>query len=98
MHRKTSKRRQRAQLTFVYMVMTFAVVASVATLMMIVLGYRFNRYDGKVEQGGLVQFDSRPSGAEVTLDTVQLANKTASKITATAGAHAVTMTKPGYTT
>ena len=98
MHRKTSKRRQRAQLTFVYMVMTFAVVASVATLMMIVLGYRFNRYDGKVEQGGLVQFDSRPSGAEVTLDTVHLANKTASKITATAGAHTVTMTKPGYMT
>ncbi len=97
MHRKTSKRRKRAQLTFVYFIMTLAVISSVAVLVLVILGYRFNRFDGKVEQGGLVQFDSRPAGATVTLDSVQLANKTASKITATAGSHTVKMTKDGYT-
>ncbi len=96
MHQKKSKRRQRAQLVFVYTLMTCAVVAIVAVLVLILLGYRFNRYDGKVEQGGLVQFDSRPAGATVMLNTIQLANRTPSKITASAGQHTVTLKRDGY--
>ena len=96
MHRKASKRRQRAQLTFVYFVMTMAVIASVSVFVLATLGYRFNRSDGKVEQGGLVQFDSRPTGATVMLDTIQLANKTPSKLTVSSGAHTITIKKDGY--
>lgn len=96
MHRQASKRRKRAQLTFIYLLMSLAVVISVAVLILVVQGYRFNRYDGKVEQGGLVQFDSRPSGAAVMVDTVNLANKTPSKITVTAGDHTVTLSRAGY--
>lgn len=98
MYRQMSKRRKRAQLTFVYGIMTLAVVVSVAVLILVILGYRFNRYDGRVEQGGLVQFDSKPVGATVTLDTIQLANRTPSKVTVTAGTHTVTMQKDGYST
>ncbi len=96
MHRAPSKRKKRAQLFFVYSLMVIAVVAIVSILVLIMLGYRFNKFDGKVEQGGLVQFDSRPSGATVTVDSTTLANKTASKITLTTGPHTITMSKDGY--
>lgn len=98
MHRKRSKRRQRIQLTFIYTLMALAVVSIVAILVLAIQGYRYNKYDGKLEQGGLVQFDSRPSGATVTADSVTLANKTASKVTLTSGRHTITMTKDGYST
>ncbi len=97
MHKQVSKRRKRAQLTFVYLVMTLAVLASVAVLVLVILGYRFNRYDGRVEQGGLVQFESQPAGASVKLDNAILANRTPSKVTATAGVHKVMMSLTGYT-
>jgi hypothetical protein len=98
MYKAPSKRKKRTQLFFIYSLMIASVVAIVAILVLILLGYRFNRYDGKVEQGGLVQFDSRPSGADVLVDSARLANKTASRITLTTGPHTVTISKPGYTT
>ena len=96
MYKPTSKRKRRAQLAFVYSLMILSVISIVAILVLIMLGYRFNRFDGKVEQGGLVQFDSRPSGAFVNVDGTTLANKTASKITLTTGKHTVTMSRDGY--
>lgn len=96
MHHNSSKRKVRARLAFVYTLMALAIIAGVTILVLILQGYRFNRYDGKVEQGGLVQFDSKPSGATVTLDTIQLAARTASKLTVSAGTHAVTISKNGY--
>lgn len=96
--RRVNKHKKRAQLAFVYSLMAMAVVAGVVILSLILQGYRFNRFDGQIEQGGLVQFDSDPAGATVTLDDIQLANKTASKITATAGTHRITMSRTGYTT
>lgn len=98
MPRKTNKRRLRIQLTFIYTIMVLAVLAIVAVLVLVLQGYRFNHYDGKLEQGGLVQFDSQPSGAVVSVDGISLSNKTASKIILSAGDHTVDMTKSGYTT
>lgn len=98
MPKKITKRRLRLQLTFVYGIMILAVVAIVAVLVLVVQGYRFNRYDGRLEQGGLVQFDSQPAGATVTADNSELANKTASKIVLSAGNHTVTIGKDGYST
>jgi len=96
MPKKITKRRLRLQLTFVYGIMILAVVAIVAVLVLFVQGYRFNRYNGRLEQGGLVQFDSQPSGATVTADNSELANKTASKIVLSAGTHTITIDKDGY--
>lgn len=98
MPKKITKRRLRLQLTFVYGIMILAVVAIVAVLVLVIQGYRFNRFDGKLEQGGLVQFDSQPSGATVTTDNSELANKTASKIVLSAGDHTVAIGKNGYST
>lgn len=96
MNRKTKKRALRIRLAIIYTTMALAVVAIVAGTYLVIQGYRFNRYDGRLEQGGLVQFNSNPSGADVWLDSIRLANKTASKLTISTGQHAVSMTKAGY--
>ena len=96
MHERKSKARKRARLTVVYTLMVLAVITIVTILVMITQGYRFNRYDGRVEQGGLVQFNSRPSGAAVYLDGIRLSNQTPSRITVTAGTHTIEMKKDGY--
>lgn len=76
--------------------MSLSVVALVVVLIFIMLGYQFNRNDGKIEQGGLVQFDSKPSGATVDVDGASLGSPTASKATLTAGQHFVSMQRKGY--
>lgn len=96
MHKHRNKRRLRVQLAFVYTLMGLAVLSILTILVLVIQGYRYNPFDGKVEQGGLVQFNSRPTGATVTVDDVTLANKTASKVTLTAGAHTITMARDGY--
>lgn len=84
--------------TFVYTLMTLSVVAIVTVLMLIILGYSFNRQDGKLEQGGLLQFASTPSGATVTLDGVQTGSRTPSKSSVEAKSHHVSMNLKGYRT
>ena len=98
MHKHRNKRRLRIQLTFVYTLMGLAVLTILTILVLVIQGYRYNRFDGKVEQGGLVQFNSKPTGATVTVDDTTLANKTTSKVTLTAGAHTITMARDGYST
>lgn len=96
MNRKAKKRALRIRLTAIYSLMVLAVLLLVAGLYFVIQGYRFNRYDGRIEQGGLVQFNSTPTGADVWLDQTRLANKTQSKLTVSAGAHVVTIQKSGY--
>lgn len=96
MYHAPSKLKLRLRLTLVYTLMVFAVAGLVALLFFIISGYRFNQYDGKVEQGGLVQFDSKPSGADIWVDQAHLGNKTPAKITVTAGAHTINMGRDGY--
>ena len=98
MYHTPTKRRKRVQLTFIYMLMVLSIVSIVFVLILVVQGYRYNSYDGKVEQGGLVQFDSRPSGATVSVDDITLSARTASKITLSSGRHTVKMTRDGYST
>lgn len=96
MNQRRNKRKLRAHLVFVYSLMIIAIVCTVAVLILVIQGYRYNRYDGKIEQGGLVQFDSRPSGATVSTDGINLTNKTASKITLSSGQHTVMIARDGY--
>lgn len=76
--------------------MCLSIVALVIVLLFIILGYRFNRSDGRIEQGGLLQFDTRPSGADVAINGTSLGSRTASKATVGAGDHYVTMSRAGY--
>ena len=98
MYHAPSKRKKRTQLAFIYFLMVLSVVSIVVVLILITQGYRFNHFDGKLEQGGLVQFNSRPTGATVSVDGMALANRTASKITLSAGPHEVMISREGYTT
>jgi len=98
MYRSPSKRKQLVQRTIVYVIMSVAVASLVTLLVFVMLGYQFNRSDGKIEQGGLVQFDSKPSGASVTIDGMAFGARTASKTTMIAGQHFITMEKSGYRT
>lgn len=98
MNRKAKKRALRIRLTVIYSAMAFAVLLLATGLYFVIQGYRFNKYDGKIEQGGLVQFNSTPTGVDVWLDQSRLANKTQSKLTVGAGSHTVAMQKDGYNT
>ncbi len=79
-----------------YGIMILAVIVLTTFLLFLMLGYRFNRNNGTIQQGGLVQFISQPTGAKVTVGTAQLANATRSKITLYPGEYLVKMERTGY--
>jgi PEGA domain-containing protein len=96
MYHPPSKRKQILQRAVIYSLMSVTVVGLVVVLVFIMLGYQFNRSDGSIEQGGLVQFDSRPTGGKVSIDGVNFGTRTPSKTTLSAGQHFVTMQRDGY--
>ncbi len=96
MQRRSSQRRQIVMRSLVYVLMTVSVITIVTVLMLIILGYSFNRHDGRLEQGGLLQFASQPSGAAVTLDGVQLSARTPNKANVDAKNHFVEFSLKGY--
>ncbi len=96
MYRAPSKRRQLIKRVAVYSLMTLGVVGLVTFLVFIMLGYRFNRSTSTIQQGGLVQFASRPIDASVTIGKAALGDLTPSKITINPGNYDVTMNKKGY--
>lgn len=98
MYNIPSKTRRRIRLSLVYTLMIISVISIVTVLVLIIQGYRYNRYDGRIEQGGLAQFASQPSGADVYVDGAQLGNKTPSKLTISSGKHEFTMKRAGYQT
>lgn len=98
MYRAPSKRKQLIRRTIVYAFMSFAVIGLVTLLLLIVQGYQFSRERGQLEQGGLMQFNSVPGGADVTINGRQLGGRTSTKTTMVAGQHFVTMAKSGYHT
>lgn len=95
---EVSKRRQPLVRTAVYSLMTVSVIVIVSLLMLVVLGYSFNQKDGKLEQGGLLQFQTIPSGATVTLDEVKMGSQTNTKSTVETGNHSVRFDRDGYRT
>ena len=84
--------------TLVYALMTLSVVTIVTVLILIILGYSFNRQDGRLEQGGLLQFASTPSGATVSIDGIRVGSRTPSKASVDAKSHYVQMNLQGYRT
>ena len=96
MYRAPSKQRQLIKRVLVYGGMTATVVLLVTTLVFVMLGYRFNQATSTIEQGGLVQFSTRPSDASVTIGSAKLADRTPSKITVNPADYTVRMAKKGY--
>ena len=94
--RHKAKRALRIRLAVLYTLMVVAVVLLVGGLYLVIQGYRYNRAEGRLQQGGLVQFNSQPSGASVWLDGNLLGVKTQNKLTISAGTHKFSMWKDGY--
>jgi uncharacterized ubiquitin-like protein YukD len=96
MYHPPSKRQQLLRRIAVYGAMTIAIITIVTGLLFYTMGYQFNNSDGKIEQGGLVQFDTKPTGADVMVDYKDVNLRTTNKATLAAGTHMVTMQKDGY--
>ena len=96
MYRAPSKRRQLINRIAVYSAMTLSVTVLVSFLVFVMLGFRFNRDTSTIEQGGLVQFASRPNEASVTIGSAKLSDQTPSKITINPGNYTVAMEEAGY--
>lgn len=96
MYRQRSKRSQRIRFFMTYTLVPMLIAGLVVLLTMYMIGYRFNAQSQTITQGGLLQFDSYPSGATVAVDGGTLSSRTATRLDATAGSHTVTMSRDGY--
>lgn len=96
MYKQPPKRQQVVRRAIVYSVMSVAVAVLVTILIFVMLGYQFNRTDGRIEQGGLVQFSTRPTGASVNIDGNNLGATTTTKSTLASGEHHIRMERANY--
>ncbi len=95
MYQKKSRKKELARRTAIYAIMTLSVIGLMIILMYTILGYQYNFETRKVEQTGLVQFDSHPRGARVSVDGQQF-ETTQTKNTVQSGQHQFSMTLNGY--
>ena len=92
----TSAKRQLIKQIAIYALMTLSVSVMVLLLILVMLGYRVDSEAGTIQQGGLVQFGSIPSGASLTINAARLSATTSTKATLAPGPHAIQMAREGY--
>jgi len=78
--------------------MTTSVILIVTFLVFIIMGYRIDTDNGKIEQTALVQLASVPSSADVLVDGVKISAQTPTKTVVLEGEHNFLVKKPGYAT
>lgn len=96
MFRRPSKKLLRIRRVIVSIVMILAVLVIVTGTILFILGYRLDGDRGRLEQGALLQFDSTPSGAFISIDGKVTGARTASKQSVLAGSHTFIVTRDGY--
>jgi hypothetical protein len=96
MFRRPSKKQLLIRRVIVSVIMTLAVLVIVTGTVLFVLGYRLDSDRGRLEQNALVQFDSTPSGAYVSIDAKVIGSRTATKQSVIAGLHSFIVTRDGY--
>ena len=87
--------RRRLLITYTLMPIMVAVIAVVVFLY--AMGWRYSQNEHDLERGGLLQLDSRPRGAIVTVDGKRLSGKTKTRLDTSAGQKTVSMKLAGYT-
>ena len=92
----SSQKKQAVKQVLIYVGMTATVLTVVFLLVLFTLGYRFDRSARTIEQGGLVQLNSIPSGASVMINAARVSGTTATKATLAPGQHTISMTRNGY--
>ena len=98
MYRRPSKKKEIIRRTLVYTAMTLVVLVTVAGLIFLILGYRIDTDNRRVERSSLVQYKTIPSGASVKVDGKDLGIKTPSKSTVVEGVHKFEIGRDGYET
>lgn len=93
--RERQKRQHMIKVVIAEAGMVFAVVAIVAVATLVAMGF-FVSSDGNIEQSGLAQIHSIPTGASVELDGTTLFSRTNLSRTMSAGEHSLKMTRTGY--
>lgn len=89
------KRNKMIRVIFVDIIMSLAVVALVFVLVAIVEGWRLSS-NLKLEQNGMAQIESLPTGAKVIIDGRQDFNETNISKLLSAGEHEIVLKKEGY--
>ncbi|CAN5392207.1 hypothetical protein BH10PAT4_BH10PAT4_1460 [soil metagenome] len=98
MYRRPSKKRELTMRIISYCAMVLSVITIVSVITFLLLGYRLDTDNGRIEQGALLQFETIPSGATVTVDGKELGSKTSTKSSVLAGTHTMVVQKEGYDT
>lgn len=98
MHRPKNRKQEILRRTLVYGLMTMIVTLLVTILLFIVMGYQYDEESGRIEQGGLLQLASKPTGAKVSIDGNEISGRTDTKYYALAGEHDVKLELDGYKT
>lgn len=96
MYHQPIGKKELIQRIFLYSLMTLSVGIIVSSIVFFIMGYRFDVNAGRIEQYSMIQFNSIPSGAIISVDGVATKLQTPNKTTLPAGRHVVSMTKPGY--
>ena len=79
MFRRPSKKQLLIRRVIVSVVMTLAVLVIVTGTILFVLGYRLDSGKGRLEQNALIQFDSVPGTAYISIDGKVIGSRTATK-------------------
>lgn len=95
MDRKKKKKIQSARVIMTNIFMGLSVIAIVFVLMLVAMGFSFSE-NGGLEQSGLLQISSRPSGATVEIDGETQFSRTEISKMLSSGQHHVKISKSGY--
>lgn len=98
MFQRRTKKQLIIRRVLTYVIMTLAVFVIVAGTILFILGYRLDSDKGSLEQGALIQFDSAPNGAMVSIDGQSINSRTPSKQSIQAGQHSFSVQRDSYKT
>lgn len=98
MDRQKHKKIQNARIIATNIFMVICVLVLVFILIFVAQGYTYNYRSGSIEQSGLIQIKSHPSGATVKIDGETQFSHTEIEKMLSAGSHDFVITKKGYDT
>lgn len=97
MYHRPSKRKAVIERIVVYSLICTVVALLVAIMVAIMIGYRLDDH-WRLQQAGLVRFETKPGGATVEVDGRTLGLRTGTKTTVFPGAHEFVIWREGYET